>query len=142
MELTAGEFARLLSDLKCDVVPGDRRTNPRAPTRVRASVIAITPDQTAPVKQQVWIRDISRGGFGITSQIAFAEGSRLLILMPKPSGEMFVVLCEVVRLNKVQGGTHLTGTKLLRKLTPEEFAQLMAGTGAMMQALSPPPLAA
>lgn len=136
MELTALEFARLLHDLKCDVKPGDRRVNPRAPTRVRAYVIPITPDTAMPVKQPVWIRDVSRGGFGVTSQTQYEEGSRLLVLMPKSTIDMFVVLCEICRSTRMPGNTYTMGARLMRRVTPDEYAHLLAGTGEMMKSLS------
>jgi hypothetical protein len=136
MELTALEFARLLHDLKCDVKPGDRRTNPRAPTRVRAHVIPIAPGRTEIRKESVWIRDVSRGGFGLTSQTCYENGSRLLVLMPKTSIDMFVVLCEICRSTRVPGNTFTMGARLLRRVSEGEFADLLAGRADVMQALS------
>jgi hypothetical protein len=136
MELTALEFARLLHDLKCDVKPGDRRTNPRAPTRVRAHVIPVTPGSAAVRNETVWIRDVSRGGFGLTSQTCYAAGSRLLVLMPKTSVDMFVLLCQIVRATRMAGNTYTMGAQLLRRVTPEEYQQVLAGTGGMMDAFS------
>lgn len=136
MELTALEFARLLHDLKCDIKPGDRRSNPRAPTRVRAHVIPITPGNATARNETVWIRDVSRGGFGLTSQTCYDQGSRLLILMPKTSVEMFVLLCQIVRSTKMSGNTYTMGAQLLRRVSPEEYAQVLGGTGGMMDMLS------
>lgn len=136
MELTALEFARLLHDLKCDVKPGDRRVNPRAPTRVRAQVIPITPGSPAVRKEAVWIRDVSRGGFGLTSQTCYENGSRLLVLMPKTTIDMYVVLCQICRSTRMPGNTFTMGAQMLRRVSDAEFADLLAGKGEMMQALS------
>ena len=139
MELTALEFARLLHDLKCDVRAGERRNNPRAPTRVKATVIPITPDAAAPQRQLVWIRDVSRGGFGLSSQVRMELDSRLLVVMPKTSADAFVVLCQVCRVTRMSGGeTYTMGTKMLRRVTNEEYAALLAGTGETMRSLSLP----
>ena len=136
MELTALEFARLLHDLKCDIKPGDRRTNPRAPTRVRAHVIPITPGSATVRNEAVWIRDVSRSGFGITSQTCYALDSRLLMLMPKSTIDMFVVLCQIVRSIRVPGNTWTMGAKLMRRVTPDEYAQVLANQPAMIGSLN------
>lgn len=127
MELTALEFAKLIHDLKCDVRPGERRENPRAPCRAKATVIPVVLGTAAPRKQQLWVKDISRTGLGLTSSTKLDENSRILVLLPKTSTETFVLLCEIVRVVRMPGNTYVMGARMIRRCTDQEYEGLLVG---------------
>lgn len=127
MELTAAEFAKLLKDLKCDVRPGERRNNPRAPTRAKINVIQVILGEKSPTRQTVWLKDVSRTGIGLMSPIKFEEGTRLLVVLPVSNCESFVLLAEIVRVTRMPGNTHVMGARLIRRVTGEEYDSFLAG---------------
>lgn len=127
MELTAAEFAKLIHDLKCDIRPGERRTNPRAPTRAKIQVIPVILGEKSPTRQTLWAKDISRTGIGLMSATKYEEGSRLLVLLPKNACESFVLLVEIVRTTRMPGNTYVMGSRLIRRVTPEEYDSFLGG---------------
>ena len=127
MELTAAEFARLLKDLKCDVRPGERRDKPRAPTRAKIFVIPVVLGGKTPTRQVVWVKDISKGGVGLSSPTKFDEGCRLLVILPISQCESFVLLAEVTRSVRMPGNTYVTGCRLVRRVTMDEYDGFLAG---------------
>lgn len=127
MELTAAEFARLLKDLKCDVRQGERRDKPRAPMRAKVFIIPVVLGGKTPTRRSVWAKDISRTGMGISSSLKFDEGSRMLIILPVSQCESFVLLAEVVRSVRMPGNTYVSGCRLVRRVTMEEYDGFLAG---------------
>jgi PilZ domain len=136
MQFTAAEFAKLINDLKCDIRPGERRNNPRAPTRAKVQVLPVVVGQKSPRRLMIWVRDVSRTGIGLVANETFQEGSRLMILLPKDAGENFNLLCEVVRVVRMPGDTFVIGTRMVRRVSTDEFDQFIAGNSESVIALT------
>lgn len=136
MELTAAEFARLLKDLRCDVRPGERRDMPRAPTRAKIFIIPVVLGGKTATRQVVWVKNISRGGLGLSSPTNFEPGSRMLVTLPVSQCESFVLLAEVVRCVRMPGNTYVTGCRLVRRVSTEEYDSFLAGLSDTIVALT------
>ena len=141
MQLTAIEFAKLINDLKCDARPDERRTNPRAPTRAQLEVIPVLLSATgAPHIEKFRVRDISRTGMGLLTNRSIPELTRLIVLLPKNAAETLVLLCEIVRAQRLPGDMYHLGTRMVRRVTLIEHARFLAGAPGAAEALCAPPL--
>jgi hypothetical protein len=135
MHLTAVEFAKLISDLRCDMRPEERRQNPRAPTRSRVEVIRVHASATTPAAESLRVRDISRNGLGLMSNDKPEEGQRFLVLLPKNTTETFVLLCEVARVTRLPGDAYGMGLSMVRRVNDEERIAFMRGSAETRAAL-------
>lgn len=138
MQLTATEFAKLINDLKCDVRPDERRSNPRAPTRAIIQLVQVDANATkAPQLEQMRVRDISRNGMGLLTNRAIGEGTRLIVLLPKNATETLTLLCNVVRSQRLPGEMYHLGACMIRRVDATEYARVMSnapGAAAALQA--------
>lgn len=139
MQLTAIEFAKLINDLRCDMRPEERRTNPRAPARSQVEVIPVAAGVSRPVARMLRVRDISRNGMGLISGEKAADGARFLVLLPKSATDMFTLLCEVARVTRLPGDAYGLGLRMVRRVLDEERTAFMAGSADALAALLAPP---
>ena len=144
MQLTAFEFAKLINDLKCDVRSGERRANPRVPTRTSIEVYLLEPAGASTVTRErprsvvLRVRDLSRTGMGLLINSAVRERSRLLVMLPKTQAETLSLLCEAVRVQRLPGDMYHLGTQMIRRVNAEDLARFQAGDPATTHGLLDP----
>ncbi len=92
MELSAELFQSTVKSLKGD--PVEKRAHPRAPARFKLHIIPLQHIGTGGMID-VWTRDISRAGLGVTSSINFPVGMRFIVKLPRSIGIDLCLLCTV-----------------------------------------------
>lgn len=128
MELSAELLQSTLSHLKGDQV--DKRQHPRAPLRVRLKMIPYEEGALGhPV--EVWTRDISAGGLGITSSKPLRHDRKFIVRLPQMDDVPVYLLCTVRNCTEVARNVYQIGASFVEVLGRSEHiaSVLNAGTG-------------
>jgi len=99
-----------MSALKSDVIPGDeKRRSPRVGVGTRGIVLVHSTRRPL----NVYIRDLSAGGVGITCDQALKPGEHLSLLLSRSDGKSSHVLYEVRHCRQAINGIYDVGAKLV-----------------------------
>jgi hypothetical protein len=110
MELSADMFESTIRSLKGDQV--EKRKHPRAPARFKLKIIPYQePGKDGPM--EVWTRDISAGGIGLTSYVRLKVGMRFVVRLPRHEGAPLCLLCTVKNCIEQMKGVYVIGASFM-----------------------------
>jgi hypothetical protein len=110
MELSADMFESTIRALKGDQI--EKRKHPRAPARFKLKIVPYQePGKDGPM--EVWTRDISAGGIGLTSYVRLKVGMRFVIRLPRPDGAPLCLLCTVKNCVEQTKGVYVIGASFM-----------------------------
>src|SRR3954471_21890227 len=92
MHLTGEWFQSLLKDINPRA--DDRRRVPRVGVRFTVQMTPLVDGKPLP-PVQVWVRDISALGIGITHNSPMTRGQRFVLHLPQVQDRPLLILCEV-----------------------------------------------
>jgi hypothetical protein len=124
MELSAELLQSTLSHLKGDQV--DKRKHPRAPLRFRLKMIPYE-DGALGQPVEVWTRDISAGGLGITYSKPLRLDRKFIVRLPQMDDVPVYLLCTVRNCTEVAKNVYRIGAS---------FAEVLGRSGPIASALN------
>ncbi len=125
MELSTELLQSTLSHLKGDQV--DSRKFPRAPLRVRLKMIPYEDARLGP-PIEVWTRDISAGGLGITSSKPLRPDRKFIVRLPQLDNVPVYLLCTVRNCAEIAKNVYQIGAS---------FAEVMGRSEPIAAVLDP-----
>ena len=106
MELSLELIHSVLSTLKGD--PRELRKHPRAPLRIKLKIIPFVKGVLGE-PLEIWTRDLSAGGLGLSSRKEIEVGSRFIIRLPHTSRGQVHLLCHARNCQEVSKGAFVIG---------------------------------
>src|SRR4051812_13837757 len=110
MYLTASTFEQISGSLRSDASAArDQRHQPRVGLRARAKIVPMVLDDKGAAPIDVWVRDLSAGGIGLTCTKGLPRGSLFTLRLMHPDGTFAEVKYKVTYTNVTSGGAHVIG---------------------------------
>lgn len=134
MALSESKFRSIMSALKSDVIPSDeKRRSPRVGVGARGIVLVHSTRRPL----NVYIRDLSAGGVGLTCDQQLKPGEHLSLMLSRSDGKSSHVLYEVRHCRQAINGIYDVGAQLV-----ETAKAAQPAAAASPQAPAAPPAAA
>jgi hypothetical protein len=86
----------------------DKRRQPRVGLRARTRIVPLVVDDTGGA-MDVWVKDLSAGGIGLTGPRAVPQGAVFNISLPARGGKFITVQYRVAHSNRVGPGVFAIG---------------------------------
>jgi len=115
MELTPGQFAQLVHQLKGSSRfggPGDQRRAARVEQQSRVTIAPLAGGRPQP-EESVLVKNVSSRGLGFVRDQKMKPGTRFLVRLPRQDGGVEDLPCAVVRCETVKKGTYLLGAEFV-----------------------------
>lgn len=100
---------------------GDLRRHPRLGIRIRTTVLPCPADGSYLPPEQAWVRDLSRGGAGLSMPVRWPPETRFGLVVPSIRGVSRTLLYGISNIRPQRDGALLVGARLLE---PYEFEEL------------------
>ena len=123
MELTACLFEQVIRTLRADVNGREQRRFPRVGLRAKTTIYPDRIGLTELEPIQVWVKDLSLQGIGITGSLSLPVGAAFEIRLTVRSGNVMRVRYTVVRVRSL-GTVFSMGAELIEVIEAVETNRL------------------
>lgn len=111
--LTVELFEQIATALKADRGSArDQRGGPRVGLRTRAKISPMLLGDKGAQPVDVWVRDLSMNGIGLTASHALPQGSTFSITLPTKAGEKIVLTYKVAHCTQASSTVFVIGASL------------------------------
>jgi hypothetical protein len=126
MLLTAEMYQQIIKALKSDPrAVQDRRRFPRVGMRAKISIVPLNSQRQPMPPEDVWVRDVSAGGFGLLARTKLQTGQLFIIRLERRDDEPLSLLCEVAK----RYPNDYVGSKILKTLNAKNDEQEVPPAG-------------
>ncbi|QOV92183.1 PilZ domain-containing protein [Humisphaera borealis] len=126
MELTACLFEQVIRTLRADVGGREQRRFPRVGLRAKATIYPDRIGLTYLEPREVWVKDLSLQGIGLTSSASLPVGIVFEIRLAVRSGSLMRIRYTVIRTRSL-GTVFSIGAELLELIDAVELPPLPGG---------------